>query len=546
MSVVTVTILCEGKLLDPAYELLSLDIVKEINRIPRAQLVFVDGDAAQQQFKLSDTKLFIPGKDVEIKLRYEGEGADTRVFKGLVVKQGVEADGHASVLTVELKDAAIKLTRGRKNRLFKQLSDANAIKKILADNGLKAKPIPATEPVHVELVQYYCSDWDFILSRAEIQGLLVNVDDGSISVQKISVSGTPLYRFNYGIDEIFNLEMEVDGGEQYASAKGVAWDIKKQTLSAEAKGNASTLAQGNLSGVNLAKALGGNVCLLNSKAPLDAKELKAWADAKIARNRLALLRGRLSIAGKAAIKPLQWMEIVGISQRYNGKSMITGVRHRVTKQGWITDVQFGLTAEPFSAKSDLIAAPANGLLPAVQGLQIGIVSGFEEDPDKELRVRLELPALGPEQVTIWARLATPEAGNARGYFFRPEPGDEVVVGYFDNDPRQPVILGALFSSKNPPHKSFAKLTKENIRKGIVTKKGTIIGFVDDKEAQVFIETPKKNKILLDDDAREIHIKDQHSNEITMGADGIVIKSAKDLTLEAKGKVAIKGSQVDVK
>lgn len=119
----------------------------------------------------------------------------------------------------------------------------------------------------------------------------------------------------------------------------------------------------------------------------------------------------------------------------------------------------------------------------------------------------------------------------------------MVVGFFNDDPRQPVILGALYSSKNKPPE---QPSKDNIKKLIITKKGTTIGFIDDKKAAVFIETPEHNKILLDDDSKKIHISDQHGNTITMDANGIVIKSAKDLKIDAGGNVEIKGKKVDVK
>ena len=42
--------------------------------------------------------------------------------------------------------------------------------------------------------------------------------------------------------------------------------------------------------------------------------------------------------------------------------------------------------------------------------------------------------------------ASLDAGDDRGFFFRPEIGDEVVVGFLDDDPRRAVILGMLHSS----------------------------------------------------------------------------------------------------
>jgi hypothetical protein len=74
----------------------------------------------------------------------------------------------------------------------------------------------------------------------------------------------------------------------------------------------------------------------------------------------------------------------------------------------------------------------------------------------------------------------------------------------------------------------------------------MIGFVDDSKSSVFIQTPASNKILLDDDAETIRLSDQHGNTITMSKDGIVIKSAKDVKIDASGNVEIKGKKVDVK
>ena len=83
-------------------------------------------------------------------------------------------------------------------------------------------------------------------------------------------------------------------------------------------------------------------------------------------------------------------------------------------------------------------------------------------------------------------------------------------------------------------------------KGIVTRAGTTLGFIDDDKPSAFIETPAANKILLDDDEGMVQLSDQNGNEITLSKDGIVIKSAKDLKIEASGNVEIKGTKVDVK
>ena len=61
-GVVTATILSDGKTIDPEYQLVAIDIIKEVNRIPNAQVIVLDGDAAKRAFKISNTAFFEPGR----------------------------------------------------------------------------------------------------------------------------------------------------------------------------------------------------------------------------------------------------------------------------------------------------------------------------------------------------------------------------------------------------------------------------------------------------------------------------------------------------
>jgi Rhs element Vgr protein len=548
MSVVTPTISSAGQVMDPSYQLVSIDVIKEVNRISRAQLVLLDGHIAKQRFEISDTAFFEPGKEIEIKLRYEGEpDTEATVFKGLVIKHSVEADAQGSLLTVDLKDAMVKLTLTRKSAIYRDQSDAEIIHSIIENNGLIVDTIDAGEPRHPEFVQYYCNDWDFILARAEAQGLLVTVDDGIFAAKKPVLDGEASYRFEYGLSEIYNLEIEADAEYQRAGMQSVAWDIANQSLTPPTRANDFKTGQGNLQASPLAQAFGADNETLTDAVPLDQAELQAWADARLTRSRMALLRGRLTVSGIATLKPLDVVEIAGISERFNGKTLVTGVRHRVgTEQGWLTDIQFGLSADSYCRRPDIADMPAAGLVPAVQGLRIGVVAEFEDDSAGLFRVKTVLPGVGAEGDAVWARLATPEAGKQRGYFFPPETGDEVVLGFFNDDPRQAVILGALYSPVNTPYGDWSKLTEKNIKKGIVTKSGAKIEFTDQEKSKLLIETHAANKILLDDDAQSIQIADQHGNAIVMNSAGIEIKCDGDLKIDAGGNVEIKGSKVDVK
>lgn len=547
MGVCTVTVLSEGKAIDPAYGLLSLQVTAEVNRIPYAELVLSDGDAATRKFAISDTAVFEPGKEIEIKLRYEGQpGKEKTVFKGLVVAQEVNVEDLSSTLTVVLKDAAMAMTKGKNHRVFNNISDSDIIKKLLNLHGLKVNGIVDTQIKHKEMVQHACSDWDFIVTRAESNGLLVSVQNGSVSVKSIKSPTASKAGFEYGVDEIYSFSIEANGESQYAEISGNAWDFQQQSGMAIKKSGNLGLTPGNLNSGSLADKLGGKNYTLATSAALVNRELTAWAEGKLARSQLSLIRGRLAITGRGDLELLDTIEIKGIGDRFNGKAIVTGIGQRVTAGKWITDIQFGLADQWLLHSHGVNSLPASGLLPAISGLQMGMVKDIGEDPDKELRIKINLLPLNQDTpYTLWARLACPDAGKERGYFFRPEPGDEVVVGFVDDDPRQAIVLGALYSSKNVSPKRFGKADDKNYGKGMASKKGMVIGF-DDEKTIVYIETPGKNSITLDDDGKKIELKDQHGNSILMDQNGITLKSAKDFKLEASGNMEIKGAKVDIK
>ncbi len=545
MSVVTTTITSDRVLMPPEYEVLSIDVINEVNRIPYAQIVLLDGAPSKQKFAISDAAFFQPGKEIEIKLRYEGKGGDIPIFKGLVMRHAVEANENGSLLTIEIKDSAIKLTRTRRSEVYRQKKDSDIIGTLITSNGLLKGTVTDTALIHPEIIQYYCTDWDFILSRADAYGMLLLAESGKISLVKVKLDGAIRHTFTFGISEIYNFDIEVDANHQFARVESIAWDVETQGLTQASRAQDFKIKQGNLNAALMANATGGKLQTLSDAVPLLPNELQAWADGNLIRSRMSMIRGRISIPGLGGARCLDLIKVDGIGKRFNGTTLVTGVRHRVDVNGWQTDVQFGLSPEAFASKNEIIDRPAAGQLPGVNGLQIGVVTSYD-DPDKKSRVKVMIPGIDAKKGEVWARLASPDAGNGRGYFFRPEPGDEVVVGFFNDDPRQAVILGAMFSTKNKPPKDMEASSKNNLAKGIITRSGITLGFVDDEKPMVFIETPASNKIIFDDSGEIVQISDQHGNSITMNKDGIEIKSAKDLKIEASGNVEIKGAKVDVK
>ncbi|MEZ4686158.1 MAG: hypothetical protein R3B47_08850 [Bacteroidia bacterium] len=74
-----------------------------------------------------------------------------------------------------------------------------------------------------ELVQYRESDWDFLLSRAEFNGKLVWVDDGTVHVTAPEGAEEALVELAYG-DNLLDFDAEIDATALTASVKATAWN----------------------------------------------------------------------------------------------------------------------------------------------------------------------------------------------------------------------------------------------------------------------------------------------------------------------------------
>ena len=105
-TVATFTVLSDGTEVSREHQILSLVIDKSVNRIPAATLVIRDGDAANQTFAVSETDLFIPGKEIEIKAGYQG--TEDTVFKGMVISQSLKVRGARASLA---GSPALQITR---------------------------------------------------------------------------------------------------------------------------------------------------------------------------------------------------------------------------------------------------------------------------------------------------------------------------------------------------------------------------------------------------------------------------------------------------
>ena len=537
-DVATFKLLSEGKDITYDYEVLSLSVTQAVNRISSARIVCKDGSVADETFASSEREDLIPGKSIEIALGYDS--MDRTVFKGIVVKHSLKVVSNGdSQLILDCRDVAVALTIGRHSRDFQEVKDSEAISTILKGYSQVSGKVEATRVKHCEIVQCYATDWDFILSRAEMNGQIVLVEDGTLHVRKPTTSGSPAVTLTYGVN-ILEIDVELDARWQYESASATAWDHTEQAL-VQANGKEPTLnKQGNLDGKKLAKATGAQKLELYHGGLLSRQELQEWADAQMLKSRLSKIQGRVKTRGYQDAKPDEAIQIDGMGKRFNGLAYVSGLRHDMQGGTWCTYLTLGLDAKGFYKTDDVVEQPASGLLPGVSGLQIGVVLQLQDDPTRDDRVLIKAPIIDDKSKGIWARVAAMDAGNKRGTFFRPEIGDEVVLGFINDDPRHPVILGMLNNGKNPSP-LLTPIKDTNHEKGVVTRSGLKVWFNDDKKVMT-LETPGGNQIVISDEGKGITLRDQNQNTVELNSSGIKLKSSKDIVLEATGKLTLKAIQ----
>jgi Rhs element Vgr protein len=385
------------------------------------------------------------------------------------------------------------------------------------------------------MVKYQANDWDFLVTRAEANGLLVYTEDGKVLAKKPLSSGSPVLTIQFG-EDVLAFDCSMEARHQAADISDSSWDPKTQAL-VEGKSKESDLKKiGNLELKSLGSKIGLKGTSQQISEPLEQTELIDWASAQLQRERMNGFNGEITVYGNALPKLNTLVDLKGFGTRYTGKSLISSVNHQVRAGNWRTTIGFGLPPEWYHEQRVVSAPPAGGLLPAVSGLLNGKVKKIDADPDGHFRVQVDGPVIDPSGTGIWARLANLYATSGKGSFFFPEIGDEVVLGFLNDDPRFPVILGMLYSSKL---KAPYTPDSQNKIKAFVTKNDLKIEF-NDTDKVLTIKTPGGNEFVLSDKDKSVTLKDLNGNKMTMDNSGISLSSIKDVSIKANGKVDIQG------
>ena len=133
----------------------------------------------------------------------------------------------------------------------------------------------------------------------------------------------------------------------------------------------------------------------------------------------------------------------------------------------------------------------------------------------------------------WLRIVSPHGGGDKGFYFIPEIGEEVQIGFENNNAEKPFVMGTVYHGAARPN---GWTTAENNVKAIRTRSGHSIELHD--------EQGKEYIVIYDASGNVVHI-DTANNTISISAPDVVNISSKEINIAAEDTVNIGAKEVNI-
>jgi phage protein D/phage baseplate assembly protein gpV len=474
------------------------------------------------------------------------------LFEGEATAVGVEQhQANQPELVVVGHDRSHRMGRATNVKSYLSMRYSEVVRTLATSAGLKPQ-IDSTDAT-VDYLLQADSDLGLLTELARRVGFDWWVEGLNLNFKKPTAGGTitlslgnDLLSFSARASGHHPDEVTVDGWDR-GQQQQVTVTASQQSPGVAASSEVADLANGT------ARAYGSATLLTAGVAARNQAEAQALSQAIYDRGRACAVTARGTAPGNGRIGLSQTVKIADAGP-LSGTYPVTSVEHIFRPAvGYVTRFRSG-DRRPTSLVDTLSGAAQAGPAHHHPGVSVGIVTNVN-DETKSGMVRVRYPGVNTNEETGWARLVAIGGGSSRGMVFVPEVNDEVLVAFEGGDPRQPVVIGGLYSSR-------AKIPENPVNDGKVENRaftsrlGHVITLLDgDEDAKQAIElqlTGKQHTIHLGKDQLNVAVPagtpvnvTAGESKITIGKDGAMNLEASNITIKATEQLQLQAPTVKV-
>ena len=445
--------------------------------------IIVPDDALDtyEGFVMENSKKLLGKK---ISLSYWQYGSENQVFSGIVTGLKNRKESGYGKLVITGHSPSILLENGRADRSFEQLSLSQIVKEIGVNYPQEGKIHAEEQELNVRRVLPYTvqsqeSDFGFIQRLATRYGEYFYYNGKELIFGN---KAEPILELSEG-RELIELEFELGlraqgfSGLAYDAEKGESIQHNAQEVQTEWKENALQAVA-----VQASKQLFGNVPKSVFSGSEKSQELEEMLlKEKENRESLIWVRGR---SRDSRLKNGSRAKLTDINGRAMETYRIVEIRHYYNGDEYYNE---------FVGVSDVLHPPYqnSGAFPKSHEQMGRVVENADPLGLGRVRVQMVWQEAGSEK-TPWIRLLQPHSGSGKGFYFVPEIGEEVLVGFQGGNAEKPYVIGTQYNGKE----KSGYADKENSIKAVHTRSGTKI-ILNDSEGSILIEDPSGNTYHMD-------------------------------------------------
>ena len=474
--------------------------------------IIVPDDALDtyEGFVMENSKKLLGKK---ISLSYWQYGSENQVFSGIVTGLKNQKESGYGKLVITGHSPSILLENGRADRSFEQLSLSQIVKEIGVNYPQEGKIHAEEQELNVRRVLPYTvqsqeSDFGFIQRLATRYGEYFYYNGKELIFGN---KAEPVLELSEG-RELIELEFELGlraqgfSGLTYDAEKGESIQQNAQEVQTEWKENALQAVA-----VQASKQLFGNAPKSVFSGSEKSQELEEMLlKEKENRESLIWVRGR---SRDSRLKNGSRAKLTDINGRAMETYRIVEIRHYYNGDEYYNE---------FVGVSDVLHPPYqnSGAFPKSHEQMGRVVENADPLGLGRVRVQMVWQEAGSEK-TPWIRLLQPHSGSGKGFYFVPEIGEEVLVGFQGGNAEKPYVIGTQYNGKE----KSGYADKENNIKAVHTRSGHKLVFTEDES--ILITDKSGNEILLDTKGSNITITAPET--MTLNAKNLNINVSQNMT-----------------